>query len=231
MSFSLYIAGYIQPMDILNLARTCKSFRQLLMTKSSAFVWKAARRQVNGLPDCPTDLTEPQYAHLVFYPRCHGCGKYTTAILWRIRRRYCPDCRIERLCSVNPYNEEGIQMISILATEKIAIEGEIVAFGVDKEQMELHIHDHKRSSDKQQYITDKKEQYVAISVHARQCEKWQSDTALQHRIDLEMRRRERDNSKAFLIVSSSLDMNTRLNILVPMGSSYLAKLSSENPSP
>jgi hypothetical protein len=41
------------------------------MDKSSAFVWKSARRQVNGLPDCPVDLTEPEYANLLFYARCH----------------------------------------------------------------------------------------------------------------------------------------------------------------
>ena len=41
------------------------------MDKSSAFVWKAARRQTNGLPDCPVDLTEPEYANLVFYARCY----------------------------------------------------------------------------------------------------------------------------------------------------------------
>ena len=41
------------------------------MDKSSAFVWKTARRQVNGLPDCPVDLTEPEYVNLLFCARCH----------------------------------------------------------------------------------------------------------------------------------------------------------------
>lgn len=58
-------------MDLLNLSRTCKSLRELLMDKSSMFVWKTARRQVIGLPDCPADLTEPEYANLVFCARCH----------------------------------------------------------------------------------------------------------------------------------------------------------------
>lgn len=46
------------------------------MDKSSAFVWRSARRQVNGLPDCPDDLTEPEYANLVFYARCHVRKNY-----------------------------------------------------------------------------------------------------------------------------------------------------------
>ena len=41
------------------------------MDKYSAFVWKAARQQVAGLPACPADLTEQEYANLVFYARCH----------------------------------------------------------------------------------------------------------------------------------------------------------------
>ncbi|KAF8547193.1 hypothetical protein OG21DRAFT_951851 [Imleria badia] len=67
------IAADIHPLDLLSLARTCKSLRELLMDQSSAFVWETARRQV-GLPDCPADLTEPGYANLVFYPRCHVLG-------------------------------------------------------------------------------------------------------------------------------------------------------------
>ncbi|KAF8133333.1 hypothetical protein EV363DRAFT_1325967 [Boletus edulis] len=65
------LAEYLSPVDLLNLARTCKSLRQLLMAKSSAFVWKATRRQIDGLPDCPADLTEQEYANLMF---CLGYG-------------------------------------------------------------------------------------------------------------------------------------------------------------
>lgn len=41
------------------------------MDESSAFIWKTARYQVDGLPDCPADLTEPEYADLVFDAHCH----------------------------------------------------------------------------------------------------------------------------------------------------------------
>ncbi|KIK95926.1 hypothetical protein PAXRUDRAFT_826525 [Paxillus rubicundulus Ve08.2h10] len=88
-----YIFGFLHPMDILNLARTTKSFRQLLMRKSSAFIWKTSCKQIDGLPDCPPDLTEPQYVNLVFDPHCHRCGKVAPTIHWRLRLRYCPACR------------------------------------------------------------------------------------------------------------------------------------------
>ena len=58
-------------MDLLNLARTCKSLRDILMHRSSLFLWRAALRRVEDLPPCPADLTEPEYTNLVFYARCH----------------------------------------------------------------------------------------------------------------------------------------------------------------
>lgn len=58
------------PMDMLNLARTSKVFRRFLMTRTAVRLWKAARMNVDGLPDCPPHLSEPKYADLVFDTRC-----------------------------------------------------------------------------------------------------------------------------------------------------------------
>lgn len=45
-------------------------FAELLLHTSTAWVWKAARLQVEGLPDCPDFLTEQKYARLVFGANC-----------------------------------------------------------------------------------------------------------------------------------------------------------------
>ncbi|KAG2141345.1 hypothetical protein DEU56DRAFT_734280 [Suillus clintonianus] len=66
-----HILSFLHPIDLLNLSRTSKDFRNLLLQKSSASAWKTARLQVDDLPDCPPDLSEPQYANLAFYPHCH----------------------------------------------------------------------------------------------------------------------------------------------------------------
>ena len=62
---------YLMPFDLLNLSRTTKAFRLFLMNRSAAPVWKAARRNVAGLPDCPVHLNEPAYANLAFDSGCH----------------------------------------------------------------------------------------------------------------------------------------------------------------
>ena len=41
------------------------------MKKNIISVWRSARANAIGLPACPDDLTEPQYAELVFGQHCH----------------------------------------------------------------------------------------------------------------------------------------------------------------
>ena len=46
------------------------------MSRNSASMWKAARANVEGLPDCPAHLSEPAYANLAFFPYCHVRAAY-----------------------------------------------------------------------------------------------------------------------------------------------------------
>lgn len=41
------------------------------MSRTSMTVWKQARSNLEGLPECPDDLSEPQYANLLFEHSCH----------------------------------------------------------------------------------------------------------------------------------------------------------------
>ncbi|THU96056.1 hypothetical protein K435DRAFT_665199 [Dendrothele bispora CBS 962.96] len=68
------IFSYLEPLDILQLSRTSYELRDLLMHRSSASVWRAARSNVVGLPPLPFDLDEPQYANLAFDSYCHVCA-------------------------------------------------------------------------------------------------------------------------------------------------------------
>ncbi|KAG9312170.1 hypothetical protein JVU11DRAFT_7461 [Chiua virens] len=176
----LYIIfAYIYPMDLLNLARTCKSLRNILMHKSSQFLWKTALRQIEDFPDCPPDLTEPEYTNLVFYNRCHGCGKSAITVLWSIRRRYCPACRVERLHLLDshpPFLRESLP-------------NDWFMIGDESFMLEYH-----RSSDKEQFLKEKQKQRHIISLHARECERWQERKGRIHRFDLDVLRKERQTS-------------------------------------
>ncbi|TDL24613.1 hypothetical protein BD410DRAFT_838126 [Rickenella mellea] len=73
----LEVFARLQPLDVLHIMWTSQRFRNLLVAPSSAFIWKAARLNVKGFPDCPPHLSEVEYARLAFNPYCYGCGKRT----------------------------------------------------------------------------------------------------------------------------------------------------------
>ncbi|KAI9454591.1 hypothetical protein HD554DRAFT_2031241 [Boletus coccyginus] len=176
------LAAYVHPLDLLNLARTCKSLRELLMDKASEFVWKTARGQVRGLPDCPADMTEPEYANLVFYSRCHvrTCTDSSTRlncseVLSRLQRRtvglnVCFSITIEftsvtRLRSFSSCPDIILQN-SVLPTENLTVDEE--GKWVDKEQLESFIEEYNRSSDKERFLNDRQELCFAIQQRLKQ---------------------------------------------------------------
>ncbi|KAF5372886.1 hypothetical protein D9758_001514 [Tetrapyrgos nigripes] len=86
------IFKYLKPLDILRLARSSKVLRGILMSRTSADIWRAARANVEGLPPLPPDLTEPQYANLAFDMSCHNCSIRCDTVVWQTRTRTCRKC-------------------------------------------------------------------------------------------------------------------------------------------
>ncbi|VDC05517.1 unnamed protein product [Peniophora sp. CBMAI 1063] len=92
------IFGHLGPADLLSLARTTKSFRNILMARQSAFIWRSvldAASEEGGHPPRPVDMAEPAWTNLVFGGgKCELCGSKTSkGILWMIRKRLCKGCR------------------------------------------------------------------------------------------------------------------------------------------
>ncbi|KZT63864.1 hypothetical protein DAEQUDRAFT_770195 [Daedalea quercina L-15889] len=88
------ILRYLYPMDILNLARTNDALRGFLMSRRrSKAVWRAARGNIKGLPDCPIHMSEPAYANLAFGLYCHKCAEPGSHdVIWGFSGRYCKKC-------------------------------------------------------------------------------------------------------------------------------------------
>lgn len=57
-------------MDLVNIARTNKALRQLLMSRKSMWVWIVARKNAGAVmvPGPPEDMSEPAWALLLFGP-------------------------------------------------------------------------------------------------------------------------------------------------------------------
>ncbi|KAI0721701.1 hypothetical protein C8T65DRAFT_724501 [Cerioporus squamosus] len=88
------IFSFMHPKDLLNLARTSKTFRAFLMNRSAQQLWKASIAQVDDLPPCPTYISEPEYINLLFFTYCHICLKSNVqTVYFEFSARYCPSCR------------------------------------------------------------------------------------------------------------------------------------------
>ncbi|KAF8965436.1 hypothetical protein BDZ97DRAFT_2074722 [Flammula alnicola] len=88
------IFGRVDPVDLLHMARTTKALRAILMSRSSISVWKQSRSNIERMPNCPDDLTEPQYANLAFGRSCSFCQRNLSVIhiAWSARVRCCKKC-------------------------------------------------------------------------------------------------------------------------------------------
>ncbi|KAK0500578.1 hypothetical protein EDD18DRAFT_1347989 [Armillaria luteobubalina] len=86
------VFGHLDPLDLLQLSRTSKQLRRLLLQDSARSVWKTARSNVEALPDIPADLNEAQYAQLLFGTYCQSCLKPSRRAQWETRTRLCKKC-------------------------------------------------------------------------------------------------------------------------------------------
>ncbi|KAG8969350.1 hypothetical protein FRC05_001089 [Tulasnella sp. 425] len=88
------ICYYLDPLDLRHLALTNKRVWDFLMTKEAKHIWKETLSSVKDLPECPTDLNEPQYVCLMYSSECHtlGCQSRGTQVDWFYRVRFCKAC-------------------------------------------------------------------------------------------------------------------------------------------
>lgn len=94
------IFAYLGPDDLLYLSRTSKALRTFLMNRASAFLWRMAFKNVDGLPERPEFLNEPAYANVLYSKHCHNCLKVCTeSIVWELSARFCKKCAASEFIS------------------------------------------------------------------------------------------------------------------------------------
>ncbi|CDO75652.1 hypothetical protein BN946_scf184941.g5 [Trametes cinnabarina] len=131
------IFKFAHPLDLLSLSRTSKALRGFLMSRKSAFVWKAARERESAaqvarervsdrkIPECPPELSEAQYAVLLFTSECTVCGEPgVPGTMWELLARYCPECKERDLVSI-----EQIRAVKTLVWDVIGYSKPIFLHG------------------------------------------------------------------------------------------------------
>ncbi|CAE6447221.1 unnamed protein product [Rhizoctonia solani] len=96
------ITSLLYPKDIISLSRASRFLRNLLMSRSSRHIWIRVINNIEGLPPCPPDMSEPSYLTLLFARDCTGCGQPIGARLYEdLRVRFCISCRNTRLYALS----------------------------------------------------------------------------------------------------------------------------------
>ncbi|KAF9071209.1 hypothetical protein BDP27DRAFT_1322535 [Rhodocollybia butyracea] len=161
---------YLEPGDLLRLARTSRDLRGILMSKTSENIWCTARRNVQDLPPRPKDLNEPQYAHLLFEAYCHLCDRRCDNVLWNFRMRSCKKC-----LNNFPYNDDVFQQDQpheyrareVLPTEDYDSLGNWEIAARYKEEFYALNH-----GERDAWIDRKEEEYKEMEVHSNECQIW-----------------------------------------------------------
>ncbi|TFK25800.1 hypothetical protein FA15DRAFT_668129 [Coprinopsis marcescibilis] len=178
------IFGKLDPIDVLQMARTTKELRAILMSRSAIMIWKEALGNVPGLPPCPEDLTEPQWVDLLFGKSCQKCSRslahQTTA--WMARFRGCTRCMQNKFTYTydngNRENREIEQLLPIIprfilnigprAQRGYRYQASVI------EQLTAECRGVKPEA-KAAWIKKKLEESSAKLAHSKLCERWQNE--------------------------------------------------------
>ncbi|KAH7881563.1 uncharacterized protein C8R40DRAFT_51618 [Lentinula edodes] len=146
------------------------------MSRTSESIWRAARENVEGLPPCPADLNEPQYAHIFFEPFCHVCSRRVASVLWTFRVRYCKDCASKLpLCNAKFYAEQPEGFRAILPRELIYTSSQEWKFVCDSEiadRLRTEFEALQSANERTAWIAQKTQESDRMSEHRRLCQDW-----------------------------------------------------------
>ncbi|KAJ3770833.1 hypothetical protein FB446DRAFT_136038 [Lentinula raphanica] len=191
----LEIFCYLEPRDLLRLARTTKDLRAILMSKSSVNIWRTVLGNVEGLPPCPTDLNEPQFANLLFEPYCHVCMRsaHCDNILWNIRVRSCQKC-LQAFPQPKHIDHPLSRYESVIPTELVEVEPAQLCYISNPEVTKRYMAEYdalQSREDRHEWIKRKRKECRAIQRHKEQCTKWQTRRWQDRADELDALRKER----------------------------------------
>ncbi|KAH9952089.1 hypothetical protein B0H21DRAFT_13030 [Amylocystis lapponica] len=192
------IFGHLNPIDVLHLARTTKALRDILMRRSALSIWREARAHVDGLPDCPADLSEPQYANLLFDPHCHFClTARVQNVMWNCRLRCCKQCLDSNFIDLRTMffslPVSGVRPGAMLPAQEVKNKLLFPKARVTEldECMKDIIHD----DEKMKKLEEERIQAVMeMEAHAELLEEWHNNQSIQRMLEREHIRFKRRNS-------------------------------------
>ncbi|KAH7924491.1 hypothetical protein BV22DRAFT_1035091 [Leucogyrophana mollusca] len=188
MDILFEIFGHLRPIDLLHLARTTKEFRRVLLHRSAMSVWRSARENVPGLPDCPSFMSEPHFANLAFDTHCHEClSPHIRSVDWRIGRRICMKCA--KVCMIEEY--PGTDPLYALVPSKYSKRGRPSYYAKEVSLVQNHLATLTTPADREAYIKERGEYVKELGKYASLLETWARTQARDRSDQLDEARRDR----------------------------------------
>ncbi|PPQ84095.1 hypothetical protein CVT24_002434 [Panaeolus cyanescens] len=185
----LEICSYLGPLDLLNMARTCRDWHQLVARDVFVPVWNKLRScQFPGIPECPDDMIQPAYFELFFGLGCMNCrSKSTESVsstlyhIWEARTRLCSKCIRSQWSNTNPFcsrsTSETDKALASLSSYLPTVTLHETYFS------SAHIMDWRRdfelqkAEDKEKWLAAKKIACQKMKQHAGKCKEWRRSSA------------------------------------------------------
>ncbi|KAJ7596655.1 hypothetical protein C8J56DRAFT_917997 [Mycena floridula] len=191
------IFSHLDPFSLLKLSRCTKDLRNILMSRSTAFVWRTALDNVEGLPDVPSGLNEPQFVRIVFDSRCFACSAPNIKRAQIVfRTRLCKFCletspKFRSFSSGQPVMHELLPTFSMRGHRR-----QEYYYSVD--MAEKLQNEHSALQDDQKALSvwraEKRAEKAEIQNHASLCEEWAQAQQDQRSLKLEEIRDRRKNA-------------------------------------
>ncbi|VDB91882.1 unnamed protein product [Peniophora sp. CBMAI 1063] len=205
----------LDPASLVNISRTTKSFRQLLLSPAYEHVWREAfSRDETGIPQPPDGMRAKHWALLLFGgDTCEHCHKQNAPeILFYLRIRLCEACISSTLHRPSSTSFRGIsiqQLIPAEFVEKVISERRTqygygrqcsltcYAFG---EKYHPFVAGQKAAlakgpDEELRYVEEHRDAFTARYVHAKMATKWQRDLLAAQKKERERRQREISDAK------------------------------------
>ncbi|KIK57122.1 hypothetical protein GYMLUDRAFT_229829 [Collybiopsis luxurians FD-317 M1] len=177
---------YLDPSDLLRLARTSKNLRNILMSKTSITVWRSSRENLPGLPPPPKDKNEPQYAQLLFENYCHVCEDTKDdceTIFWSLRMRVCDACVATAREALPLWSSEFKfqqprryrHREDILPTELISLPGHRIGYISSSRlasQLKKEYESLETKKERKEWILRKETEHQDLRRHSNLCKAW-----------------------------------------------------------
>ncbi|KAH9474678.1 hypothetical protein JR316_0013142 [Psilocybe cubensis] len=186
----ILIFGQVYPKDLLQLMWTSKVFRTILRSKGASGIWKKSRSRIRGMPQCPSDLSEPQYASLLFGHHCYICFNERSIVYESYAGRFkaCFQCLSNEKLFVRshlpdistwwdgPYQKKlALHLPQLTIADPQLLDGQKYTYwplAVHQTWSKEHSKVQHNVNERAKWANAKIAEIEPIEMHARECENW-----------------------------------------------------------